>query len=209
MLVRQTNVAKFSLAFSCDELNFTSHYFSIFITGIDAESDVKSKIVWSANRNHPVGDNALLNFTAAGELVLTDGDGTIVWTTNTAGKSVAGMNLTETGNLVLFDHQSSVVWQSFDHPTDCLLPGQKLFQGQELKSSVSLYNMSEGMFSLQVTDLGLDAYVKSNPPQAYFSTILASYPREEKVHIRFMNGSLSFFMHSFEPSGRIDIPEAS
>lgn len=65
----------------------------------------------------------ILNFTSTGELVLQDVDGSIVWTTNTRGRSVAGMNLTDSGNLVLFNVSGSVAWQSFDYPTDCLVSG--------------------------------------------------------------------------------------
>ncbi|MFS8000985.1 putative bulb-type lectin domain-containing protein [Helianthus anomalus] len=168
MLVSKNQVAQFTCGFFC-EGKCTSYIFAIFITGTLGLSDTwKPEVVWSANRDYPVREKAILNFTAAGELVLRDEDGSIVWTTNTAGKSVAGMNLTDTGNLVLFNHQNSVVWQSFDHPTDCWLPGQKLFTGQKLIASVSSTNLSEGMFSLQVTDKGLVAYVESNPPSAIY-----------------------------------------
>ncbi|KAJ0669773.1 putative non-specific serine/threonine protein kinase [Helianthus annuus] len=127
------------------------------------------------------------------------------------------MNLTDTGNLVLFDNQNSVVWQSFDHPTDSLLPGQKLYQVQKLKSSVSLSNSSgqEGMYSIGITDIGLFAYVESNPPQAFYHMLV--YPNGNDTHkgrryIRFLNGSLSLFIHSSEPSDpdvSIYIPTAS
>lgn len=62
------------------------------------------QVVWSANRDHPVGENATVQLTEVGDLVLYDADGTLVWSTNTADKYVAGMNLTSSGNLVLFDH---------------------------------------------------------------------------------------------------------
>ncbi|KAJ9554148.1 hypothetical protein OSB04_018193 [Centaurea solstitialis] len=106
----------------------TSYIFSIFIFVYDPDSDMGrlSDAIWFANEDHPIRQDATLNLTAAGELVIQDVDGTKVWTTNTAGKSVVGMNLTGTGNLVLFDANNSVVWQSFDHPKDCLLPEQTL-----------------------------------------------------------------------------------
>ncbi|MFS8000951.1 putative bulb-type lectin domain-containing protein [Helianthus anomalus] len=71
------------------------------------------QVVWSANRDYAVSYGALLNFTATGDLVLGDVDGSTVWSTNTTGKSVIGTNLTDTGNLVLFDVNGFVVWQSF------------------------------------------------------------------------------------------------
>ncbi|KAM0047203.1 putative bulb-type lectin domain-containing protein [Helianthus debilis subsp. tardiflorus] len=126
ILLRETNIPKFACGFYC-EGDCTSYFFAIFISGTN---ELNWKVVWSTNRDYPVRDDAILTFSAAGDLMLKDGDGSIVWTTNTAGKSVVGMNLTDTGNLVLFDDHNSVVWQSFDYPTDSLLPGQKLFQGQ-------------------------------------------------------------------------------
>ncbi|KAJ0475389.1 putative protein kinase RLK-Pelle-SD-2b family [Helianthus annuus] len=218
MLLRRANGVQFACGFLCEgnctDDNKTFHYiFAIFISPATYNFNNENKAVWSANRDHPVGIDAILNFTAAGELVLKDGDGSIVWTTNTAGKSVVGMNLTDTGNLVLFDDQNSVVWQSFDHPTDCLLLGQKLLQDQKLKSSVSSSNFSEGMFSLQVTNEGLFGYIESNPPQVYYIRLVyGKDTNKERKYIRFLNGSLSFFNHSSKPSdpvGVIDIPEAS
>ncbi|KAI3730408.1 hypothetical protein L1987_61578 [Smallanthus sonchifolius] len=213
ILFRETNVAQFICGFYCEE-ECTSYIFAIFITPTTYGKD--AQVVWSANRDYPVRYNAMLSFTAAGELVLKDVDGSMVWTTGTAGKSVAGMNLTDTGNLVLFDDQNSVVWQSFDHPTDCLLLGQELFTGQKLKSSVSLTNSSEGMYSLQLTEKSLFAYVESNPPQTYYRRFVYPYDNDKhkaRTYIRFLNGSLSLFIHPSEPSDPnyywIVIPEAS
>ncbi|XP_076906613.1 G-type lectin S-receptor-like serine/threonine-protein kinase SD2-5 [Bidens hawaiensis] len=215
MFHRETNGAQFSCGFICEGDGTdckSSHY--IFAIVISPAIDPREyQVVWSANPDNPVTKNAILNFTAAGDLVLTDGDETIVWTTNTKGKSVVGMNLTDIGNLVLFDQQNKVVWQSFDHPTDCLLPGQKLFQGQKLRSSVSLTNSTRqnGMFFLQVTEKGLFTYVESSPPQPYYS-IYSNDTSKGRRYIRLMNGSLSLFMQPSKPSVPdvvIDIPKAS
>ncbi|KAI7732882.1 LOW QUALITY PROTEIN: hypothetical protein M8C21_015360 [Ambrosia artemisiifolia] len=201
VLLRETNVAQFACGFFCEQ-NCTSYFFSIFIFGTHGS---KFEVVWSANRDYPVRENAILNFTADGDLVLKDGDGSIVWTANTAGKGVVGMNLTDTGNLVLFNDQNSVVWQSFDHPTDCLLPGQKLFTDQKLKSSVSSTNSSgqEGMYSLHVTDEGLFAYVESNPPQAYYGNLGYVYGNSNT------NKGRKYMRLNDLPQYVIDIPEAS
>ncbi|KAJ0847527.1 putative non-specific serine/threonine protein kinase [Helianthus annuus] len=111
------------------------------------------------------------------------------------------MNLTDTGNLVLFDDHNLVAWQSFHPPTDCLLPGQKLYKGQKLKSSNSSSNFSEGMFSLQVTNEGLFGYIESNPSEVYYRMdIIYDDTIKERKYIRFLNGSLSFFIHSSKPN---------
>ncbi|GKE00082.1 G-type lectin S-receptor-like serine/threonine-protein kinase SD2-5, partial [Tanacetum coccineum] len=210
-----TNETQFACGFYCKGA-CTSYLFAVFIfSNGPYASFLQPEVVWSANRDYVVGHNATLNFTAAGELVLRDADGSPVWTSNTTGKSVVGMNLTDHGNLMLFDVNNMVVWQSFDHPTDCLVLGQKLLQGQKLIPSVSETNWTsqEGLFSLQVTDKGLIAYVDSNPPQVYYSKLVpVKNTSREKSYARFLNGSLSLFLHSAEPSrpdGGIYMPQAS
>ncbi|KAJ8532170.1 hypothetical protein K7X08_012093 [Anisodus acutangulus] len=99
-------------------LNCESYLFAIFIVNTNSISFITStsigfpQVVWSANRNKPVKINSTLQLTAEGDLVLRDADGTLTWSTNTAGKSVAGLNLTDEGNLVLFDSKNATVWQS-------------------------------------------------------------------------------------------------
>ncbi|KAH7860441.1 hypothetical protein Vadar_013464 [Vaccinium darrowii] len=109
------------------------------------------QLVWSANRDHPVEVNATLKFTGDGDLMLEDADGTLVWSTKTGrNKSIRGLRFTELGNLVIFDVNNTAVWQSFDHPTDSLLVGQKLVSGQKLIASTSSPDFSQGLFSLSI-----------------------------------------------------------
>ncbi|KAJ0669748.1 putative bulb-type lectin domain-containing protein [Helianthus annuus] len=197
----------------------TSYIFAVYIYLTDTKGDINDtqppQVIWSANRDSPVSEGAILNFTATGELVLQDVDGRTVWSTNTAGKSVVGMNLTDSGNLRLFDVNGSVVWQSFDYPTDCLLPGQKLIPSV----SDTNWTAQKGLFSLQVTDEGLVAYVGSNPRQIYYKTrpSLRGYAIKKRKYIKFLNGSLSFFFSSADqsvysvgiPDDYIQIPFAS
>ncbi|GMP65354.1 hypothetical protein CsSME_00026181 [Camellia sinensis var. sinensis] len=146
------------------------------------------ELVWSANRNHPVKRNATLELTQDGDLILADANGTSVWSTNTVGgeNSVSGLNLTEEGNLVLFARNKSTVWQSFDHPTDSLLLGQKLVPGQKLTARASESNWSQGLYSLAIHGDGLFAYVESNPPQSYYKSSL-----EGNSYVKFENGSFN------------------
>ena len=64
--------------------------------------------------------------------------------------SVSGLNLTEEGNLTLFSRNNAVVWQSFDHPTDSLLPGQRMVSGQKLIATESALNLTEGFYLLLI-----------------------------------------------------------
>uniref|UniRef100_M1BGH5 Receptor-like kinase n=1 Tax=Solanum tuberosum TaxID=4113 RepID=M1BGH5_SOLTU len=71
------------------------------------------------------------------------------------------------GNLVLFDKRKQAIWQSFDHPTDCLLPGQKLVSGRKLIASISGSNQS---FSFTVLNGTLVSSIDTNPPQYYIAS---------------------------------------
>ncbi|CAL4888341.1 unnamed protein product [Urochloa decumbens] len=93
----------------------------------------QSPVIWSANPDNPVSNDAILNFTREGDLLLRDSDRTVIWSTATVNKSVANMGLVS-GNLVLFDQNNSSVWQSFDHPTDTLVMGQSLCRGMNLSA---------------------------------------------------------------------------
>lgn len=145
-------------------------------------------LVWSANRNKPVRFNATLGFTEHGDLILAEDDGSLVWSTNTGGKSVSGLNLTEEGNLVLFDRDNTTVWQSFDHPTDTLLLGQNLALGKKLIANVSPSNWSEGAFTLDAQRDALYAYTDLNPRQSYY---WSSLYWSTTPHLRFQNGSFN------------------
>ncbi|CAL4985884.1 unnamed protein product [Urochloa decumbens] len=108
-----------------------SFVLSIVIFGLQAP------VIWSANPDIPVYRDAILNFTREGDLLLSDNNGAMVWSTTTKSKSVAGMSLDVSGNLVIFNQDNSSAWQSFDHPTDTLVMGQSLCTGMNLSVMTS------------------------------------------------------------------------
>lgn len=150
------------LTFACgfySQAYSEAYHFAVFIVQADPHSVVNDSmppaVVWSANRNRPVGTRATLELTEEGDLVLKDADRSVAWSTQTQGKCVASINLTDTGNLVLFDENNMAVWQSFDHPRSTLLPEQKLKVGEKLTPGDSATNMSEqGLLSLSLTSEG-------------------------------------------------------
>ncbi|KAL8131900.1 hypothetical protein AgCh_007708 [Apium graveolens] len=211
VLLRGTLGQRFACGFYCNG-KCDSYLFSIFLVQTNSISLIVSpyisfpQVVWSANRDHPVKANATLKLTADGDLVLRDADGSVAWSSKTAGKSVAGLNLTDTGNLVLFNKRKEVVWQSFDHPTDSLVPGQTLTEGQKLIASASKTDSRVGLYSLVVNDQGLFAYIQSNPPQAYYNSYVYSTEKSKKPnYVRFLNGSLRFYPRSSEKNTPIHI----
>uniref|UniRef100_A0A2N9G9R4 Receptor-like serine/threonine-protein kinase n=1 Tax=Fagus sylvatica TaxID=28930 RepID=A0A2N9G9R4_FAGSY len=91
-------------------------------------------VVWVANRDRPINDRSgVLSIDVLGNLVLHVKDrNTPIWSTTTNIVSKSRNNEThaqlwDSGNLVLFHNETSkVLWQSFDYPTDTMLPYMKL-----------------------------------------------------------------------------------
>uniref|UniRef100_A0ACD5VPV0 Uncharacterized protein n=1 Tax=Avena sativa TaxID=4498 RepID=A0ACD5VPV0_AVESA len=160
--------------------------FSPFCSSSDSQDQI---LVWSANRDRQVQLNATLNFTANGDLVLRDADNSLVWSTNTSGQSVAGMTITELGNLVLFNQNNVSVWQSFDHPTDTLLPGQRLSEGMTLtpNASASNWTTSNQLYFTVLSD-GLYAFAGSTQPHPYYTS---EAPIGNNTYVTLVNGSLA------------------
>ncbi|OMO60981.1 hypothetical protein COLO4_33643 [Corchorus olitorius] len=152
------------------------------------------RVVWSANRNNPVEIGASLQLSQNGDLILQDVDGTPIWNTNTLGKFVSRLELTEQGNLVLYDRNNKTVWQSFDHPTDTLVPGQALVAGQKLTSAVSLSNSSSGLYSLALVNDSLIAFVESDAQQVYFGPLRLKAYEPGRPKVEYLNGSFDPFV---------------
>ncbi|KAJ9141471.1 hypothetical protein P3X46_032008 [Hevea brasiliensis] len=89
-------------------------------------------VLWVANRNDPInGTTGVLSMDHYGNLILyRNHDRKVsVWSTNVSVEvtDTCVAQLLDTGNLILVHNKSKrVVWQSFDHPTDTVLPGMKL-----------------------------------------------------------------------------------
>ncbi|XP_075666813.1 G-type lectin S-receptor-like serine/threonine-protein kinase At1g11410 isoform X5 [Castanea sativa] len=90
----------------------------------------KQTIVWVANRNDPIIDSSgVLSINPNGNLVLHDSSKRLLWSTNVSlqGTTSSVAQLQDSGNLVLVQgNNEKFIWQSFDHPTDTLLPGMRL-----------------------------------------------------------------------------------
>ncbi|GJM93625.1 hypothetical protein PR202_ga10194 [Eleusine coracana subsp. coracana] len=90
--------------------------------------------VWTASPGNLVNGRASkITFRRDGDLALVDANGTTVWDTKTKGKELS-LSLLESGNLVITDPSSPghAAWQSFDSPTDTLVPTQPLTKDTRL-----------------------------------------------------------------------------
>ncbi|XP_019193418.1 PREDICTED: G-type lectin S-receptor-like serine/threonine-protein kinase SD2-5 isoform X2 [Ipomoea nil] len=150
--------------------------------------------------------NATVELRPDGGLVLMDSNGTVVWSTHTHTNGIGspealGLNLTENGNLVIFGKSNETIWQSFDHPTDTLLPGQ-VRRGQTLKASLSTSNFEEGLYSLNIGDDYLTrAYLRSSNAYWYGYGIrvnLSEYYLQTNTSLKFEpDGHLRAYTHSW------------
>ncbi|XP_065877258.1 G-type lectin S-receptor-like serine/threonine-protein kinase At1g11410 [Euphorbia lathyris] len=89
-------------------------------------------VVWVANRDTPINDTTgILTIDGRGNLVLYENNKTDVplWASNVNDDTTSSKaQLLDSGNLVLLDQKNSsrILWESFDFPTDTLLPYMKL-----------------------------------------------------------------------------------
>ncbi|KAJ9560111.1 hypothetical protein OSB04_005271 [Centaurea solstitialis] len=128
----------------------------VFAVWLTEQTATKNRdMVWMANRDSPVKKKrSKLSLRDDGNLVLTDADEDVIWSTNTKSTSSSvRLLLNRTGNLMLYDKgEGQPLWQSFDHPTDTLLPNQPFTKNTQLVSSKSSTNYGSGFYKLFFDD---------------------------------------------------------
>lgn len=151
----------------------------IFLAGIP-----QTTIVWTANRDDPpLSGNVTLDFTSDGfSLKSTQGKSFVI--EYTSGSSAS---MLDSGNFVIYNARQDIVWQSFEHPTDTLLPGQRLFAGGEMFSAKSESDPSTGIFRLKMqADGNLVQYPVNTPDApAYAYYASGTYGRGKNVTLNF------------------------
>ncbi|KNA15702.1 hypothetical protein SOVF_095830 [Spinacia oleracea] len=119
---------------------------------------IPDTIVWYANDGNPVPQGSSVKITAIEGLVLNDPQGTPLWNTTDGLSGGAVVNygfMNDTGNFVLKgSNTDDAVWESFDHPTDTLLPTQIMTVGSKVDSRRSETNFTKGRFQLRFQDDG-------------------------------------------------------
>ncbi|GKV15821.1 hypothetical protein SLEP1_g26570 [Rubroshorea leprosula] len=137
-------------------------------------------VVWVANRENPLSDgDGVLVLDSKGTLALLNSTKGAVWSSNTsrsAEKPVA--QLLESGNLVVQDEKNynpgNYLWQSFDYPSDTLLPGMKL--GKNFKTGFEWFYTSwrstddpaPGIYSARVDTRGVPQLVFEKGPKIQY-----------------------------------------
>ncbi|KAJ9536217.1 hypothetical protein OSB04_un000603 [Centaurea solstitialis] len=130
------------------EIGENAYAFAVWFSGKHATEN--RTVVWMANRDAPInGRQSKLSLWKDGNLVLVDAGRDVIWSTDTKSTSLSlRLQLRNTGNLVLDDGGGRTVWESFDHPTDTLLPDQPFTKNTKLVSSKSRTNYSSGFYKM-------------------------------------------------------------
>ncbi|CAI0466025.1 unnamed protein product [Linum tenue] len=166
---------------------------SLYLLAIWFDRIPSPTLTWSANRDSPAPAGSTIRLSFAGQLFLTYTNGTIL--SIYAGEAAALGFMQDNGNFVLRDGSSRVLWQSFDYPTDTILPTQTLAGGKKLYSNVrGNSDYSTGRFMLEIQfdgNLVLSAYHFSDPGYWYTGTLFSnvSLVFNQSAFLQLVNGS--------------------
>nr|GMC72368.1 G-type lectin S-receptor-like serine/threonine-protein kinase At4g27290 [Ipomoea batatas] len=113
----------FEMGFFRPNNNSLNHYVGIWYKQLPIRT-----VVWVANRDAPITNisSVALQMLSTGRLALVDANNALFWYTNSSRliqNNPPVAKLLDSGNLVITDANENFLWQSFDHPTDTLLPG--------------------------------------------------------------------------------------
>ncbi|XP_048557012.1 putative receptor protein kinase ZmPK1 [Triticum urartu] len=148
-------------------------YFSVWFT---AATDRTA--VWTANPGAPVnGRVSRVSFGADGKLALADANGTTVWDSKAASNNYFTVSLLDTGNLRVVDPSTGrPVWQSFDWPTDTLLPSQALTKDRKLVAGYyALYYDNDNVLRLLYDGPEIASIYWPNPGISVFDNGRTNY----------------------------------
>ncbi|TQD89849.1 hypothetical protein C1H46_024615 [Malus baccata] len=158
-------------------------------------------IIWSANGDNLVQQGSQCILTSEGRLTLNDATGMQIWYANSANIEVSYAAMLDSGNFVVANRMSINLWESFDEPTDTILPTQTLSQNSILFARYTATNYSRGrfMFTLQ-SDGNLLLYTTRFPLEtknfAYSATMTmytgfqVIFNQSGSIYLTAQNGSI-------------------
>ncbi|KAL3653401.1 hypothetical protein CASFOL_003082 [Castilleja foliolosa] len=160
---------------------------------------IAGTVVWISNVDSPtVPDDAVLQLTQGGRLILQQRQGQTIDVVSTT-ETIAFASMLDNGNFVLYNSNSIAIWQSFDNPTNTLLPGQRLLPGQELISSASETEHSRGIFRLKMqSDGNLVQYpvgTQDSAPYAYYASNTATNGADSNVSLNLENDGRLYLLN--------------
>ncbi|KAK1267326.1 G-type lectin S-receptor-like serine/threonine-protein kinase RLK1 [Acorus gramineus] len=168
---------------------------TLFILAIYVNNIPEKTIVWSANGDNPAQTGSKVTLTREGRLNLTNPSGQEIWASHEGGGAVTHAAMLDNGNFVLATANSSNnAWESFNQPTDTILPSQELGLGSALLARITETNYSSGRFTLRVqTDGNLVLYYIDQITKNIYGAYWASNTVGSGVKLVFdVSGSVYF-----------------
>eukprot|EP00261_Vitis_vinifera_P031477 XP_019072720.1 PREDICTED: receptor-like serine/threonine-protein kinase SD1-8 isoform X2 [Vitis vinifera] len=149
----------------------TKYYVGIWYKKISEQT-----IVWVANRDYSfTNPSVVLTVSTDGNLEILEGKISYK-VTSISSNSNTSATLLDSGNLVLRNKKSDVLWESFDYPSDTLLPGMKLGYDKRAGKRWSLVSWksredpSPGAFSIEHDANESSQIFNLQGPKMYWTT---------------------------------------
>ncbi|KAJ6713403.1 G-TYPE LECTIN S-RECEPTOR-LIKE SERINE/THREONINE-PROTEIN KINASE RLK1 [Salix purpurea] len=113
-------------------------------------------IIWYANGDRPAPKESTVKLTAEFGVVLNNPQGGEIWKSGPGNGEAASGFMNDTGNFLVANEGGEKLWQSFDLPTDTLLPTQIMEKNDTggLSSRLSETNFSRGRFQFRLIEDG-------------------------------------------------------
>uniref|UniRef100_A0A803PX27 Bulb-type lectin domain-containing protein n=1 Tax=Cannabis sativa TaxID=3483 RepID=A0A803PX27_CANSA len=145
---------------------------NLFLLSIWYANIPDKTIVWYATTTTNTDSSAAVprgsqvSLTADQGLVLVDPQGKEVWSSKIVSGEASHAVMGDEGNFVIFEGSNGdkKLWESFDHPSDTLLPGQSLNRGEGVSSRWRENVFSKGRFELRLQQDGNLVLVSVNLP---------------------------------------------
>ncbi|KAM1341146.1 hypothetical protein TB2_005531 [Malus domestica] len=163
-------------------------------------------IVWSANRGSLVPQGSQVELTNDGQFMLEDKTGKQISFAGSLGiTGVAYAAMLDTGNFVLANKSSKYLWESFEEPTNTLLPTQILNRNSKLYASYTASNYTPGRFQFALKSDGeLLLYTTNYPLDSrnhdYWSThtegsgFQVIFSQSGSIYLTGTNGSVLYML---------------
>ncbi|XP_040375624.1 G-type lectin S-receptor-like serine/threonine-protein kinase At4g27290 [Rosa chinensis] len=196
-----SSLGTFSLGFFNPNENSTKYFL-----GIRFDTFPNTALVWVANRESPLDSPGFFMISGDGNLVVLDQTRNLVWSTN-ASVSTSAVNhttglLEDTGNLVL-SFEEVTLWQSFDHPSDTMLPGIKISlnkttgQQRRLTSWAALDDPQPGKFTFGIDpEVPIQAFTWKETTLYWTSSMYIG--KDTRTDFQNPGGTASFLTHNFD-----------
>ncbi|CAK8541406.1 unnamed protein product [Lathyrus sativus] len=161
-----SNSGNFTLGFFNPQ-NSTNRYVGIWCKTQDF-------VIWVANRNQPLinDSSGVLTISSDGNLVLLNGQKIVMWSsnlTNVSSKTNSSFTLSDYGSLELKETTTGdTIWESFQQPSNALLPSMKFASNMKLTSWKTPSDPSIGSFSLSIERLKIPEVFIWNGTRPYW-----------------------------------------